>query len=94
MNNKPVFLEQPAQNCKDSHPSSLDKITGLDNQLKQYFSEQLFLKSELNRTLVSFQANKTKALYRCFKYKEAFSASLVEYLLKKYNINQGNILDP
>ena len=89
-----MLLEPLSQNCRDSNPSSLDKITGLDNQLRHYFSEQLFLKSELNRTLVSFQANKTKALYRCFKYKEAFSASLVEYLLKKYNINQGNILDP
>ncbi|MCP9293173.1 MAG: site-specific DNA-methyltransferase [Planktothrix agardhii LY1] len=89
-----MLLEPLSQNCRDSQLSNLDQITCLDNQLQQYFSEQLILNSELNRTLVSFQGNKTKALYRCFKYKEAFSASLVEYLLEKYNINQGNILDP
>ncbi|MCF3605978.1 site-specific DNA-methyltransferase [Planktothrix agardhii 1033] len=77
MTDKPVLLEPLSQNCRDSQLSNLDQITCLDNQLQQYFSEQLILNSELNRTLVSFQGNKTKALYRCFKYKEAFSASLI-----------------
>jgi DNA modification methylase len=89
-----VLIEPVDQNCKDLPLSLLDKIIDLDEQLKQYFSEKLVLKPEFNRTLVSFQANKTKALYRCFKYKEAFSVSLVQYFLEKYQINQGKILDP
>jgi len=48
----------------------------------------------LTRSLVSFQANKSRPFYRWYKYKEAFSASLVEYLLHKYRISKGTILDP
>ena len=89
-----VLIEPLDQNCKSLTLFSLDQITELDDKLQQYFSEKLVFKPEFNRTLVSFQANKTKALYRCFKYKEAFSVSLVQYLLEKYQINQGNILEP
>ena len=35
-----------------------------------------------------------RPIYRWYKYKEAFSASLVELLLQKYGLNQGKILDP
>jgi DNA modification methylase len=48
----------------------------------------------LSRSLVSFQANKTRAVYKWYKFKEAFSASLVEYLFDKYQIREGHILDP
>jgi DNA modification methylase len=48
----------------------------------------------LNRQLVSFQANKERSGYRWYKYKEAFSASLVEYLLLNHPIPNGRILDP
>jgi DNA modification methylase len=44
--------------------------------------------------LVSFQANKSRAAYRWYKFKEAFSATLVEYLLTKYRVTRGSILDP
>ncbi|MBI3896435.1 MAG: hypothetical protein HY313_10950 [Acidobacteria bacterium] len=43
---------------------------------------------------MSFQANKDRAVYRWFKYKEAFSAGLVEYLLRRYRITKGSLLDP
>ncbi|WP_235656510.1 site-specific DNA-methyltransferase, partial [Fischerella thermalis] len=43
---------------------------------------------------LSFQANKTRPIYRWYKYKEAFSASLVEFLFQRYGFNQGKILDP
>jgi hypothetical protein len=43
---------------------------------------------------VSFQANKTRAVYRWFKYKEAFSAGLLEYLYNRYDIKEGALLDP
>jgi DNA modification methylase len=44
--------------------------------------------------LVSFQGNKTRPIYRWYKYKEAFSATLVEFLLQRYGIHPGRLLDP
>ena len=49
---------------------------------------------KLDRTLVSFQANKKESFYRWFKYKEGFSKRLVKYFLNKYYPNPGHILDP
>jgi len=48
----------------------------------------------LNRTLVSFQANKKEPFYRWFKYKEGFSKNLINYYLDKYTDKNGHILDP
>ena len=50
--------------------------------------------NNLTRKLVSFQASKEQKYYRWYKYKEAFSSNLVEYLFKKYSVNKGKILDP
>lgn len=74
--------------------STLDEIKILDNELLDYFKDKFLVEPALNRTLVSFQANKTRPVYRWYKYKEAFSASLVEYLLDRYGITKGCILDP
>jgi len=50
---------------------------------------------EFNRKLVSYQANKQAKLHSWLKYKEGFSAQLVENLLGKFNILPGHkILDP
>ncbi len=50
---------------------------------------------KFNRQLVSFQANKTEVLHSWMKYREGFSANLVELLLKELGIESGdNILDP
>ncbi|MGH7990742.1 MAG: site-specific DNA-methyltransferase, partial [Limisphaerales bacterium] len=48
----------------------------------------------LSRSLVSFQANKGRAVYRWFKYKESFSAGLVEFLLNQHRVAGGVLLDP
>jgi DNA modification methylase len=72
----------------------LDEIAGLDVKLQQRFKPKFVVQSLLSRPLVSFQANKTRPVYRWYKYKEAFSASLVEYLLQQYGITDGIILDP
>jgi DNA modification methylase len=69
-----------------------DEILALDTVLENKFSEKLFVCKELSRTLVSFQDNKSRSKYRWYKFKEGFSASLVEYLLNKYKLS-GNILD-
>lgn len=48
----------------------------------------------LNRKVVSFQANKDEPIYRWFKYKEGFSSTLVKYFLNEYSKKPGKLLDP
>lgn len=72
----------------------LSDINQLDQSLQEHFSSKLIVQPTLTRPLVSFQANKNRPVYRWYKYKEAFSASLVEYFLEKYKISEGTILDP
>lgn len=72
----------------------LARINQLDQSLQEHFNGKLIVQPTLTRPLVSFQANKNRPVYRWYKYKEAFSASLVEYFLEKYNISEGTILDP
>jgi len=69
-------------------------ITRLDQELYARFKDRFLIQPTLTRALVSFQANKTRPFYRWYKFKEAFSAALVEYLLQKYEITSGKILDP
>ena len=69
-------------------------IHNLDKELLEYFQEKLSVEPNISRKMVSFQANKEKPSYRWFRYKEAFSAELVQYLLQKQSIPKGMILDP
>lgn len=68
-------------------------IDELDGQLLQWFKDRLLVDKSLSRSLVSFQANKSRVAYRWYKYKEAFSAPLLEYLFQRYQIS-GRLLDP
>ncbi len=72
----------------------LEQIEELDKSLTEYFPNTLVVDNALTRKLVSFQANKTRGYYRWYKYKEAFSADLVEYLFRRYRVAEGKILDP
>ena len=72
----------------------LEQIEELDKALAAYFPDTLVVDNALTRKLVSFQANKTRTCYRWYKYKEAFSADLVEYLFHRYKVVKGKILDP
>src|SRR2546423_12519049 len=72
----------------------LSQIESLDRELSKCFKDRFVLHANLTRSLVSFLANKTRAIYRWYKYKEAFSAPLIEYLFHKYGITSGRILDP
>lgn len=74
--------------------NNLGKIEDLDTELESYFKSKFYVQTSLTRALVSFQANKNKPIYRWYKYKEGFSASLVEYFLEKFDIKNGKILDP
>ena len=74
--------------------TGLSEIIHLDHQLFQRFNGTMVVQPALSRRLVSFQANKTVPLYRWYRFKEAFSASFVEYMFHQYGIAAGIILDP
>jgi len=74
--------------------STQKQIEQLDGALEEYFRAKFLVQPTLSRQLVSFQANKSRPIYRWYKYKEGFSAGLVEYLFAKYHITDGQILDP
>jgi site-specific DNA-methyltransferase (cytosine-N4-specific) len=63
--------------------------------LEKEYSYLLEETNEFNRQLVSFQANKTEVLHSWIKYREGFSANLVDLLIKKFEIDPGDVLlDP
>ena len=70
----------------------------IDERLDQLFSARLLSKLEINhdlkRTLVSFQANKKEPIYRWCKFKEGYSAALVEYIIRKLGVESGRVIDP
>jgi DNA modification methylase len=73
---------------------TLEDISCLDQIITDEFNGKLKIEPALSRQLVSFQANKKRSNYRWYKYKEGFSASLVEYFLHRYGIESGKVLDP
>ena len=73
---------------------SINRVEKLNSEAQARWADKLRVDDSLTRAMVSFQANKGKAVYRWFKYKEAFSAGLVELLLSRYNIDKGTVLDP
>jgi len=63
--------------------------------LEQEYGYLLEESNTFNRQLVSFQGNKTERLHGWVKYREGFSAELVESLLGEFNIKSGDtVLDP
>jgi len=70
-------------------------ITEARDVLYQKFQKRIVHNPDLDRTLVSFQANKRTPFYSWFKYKEGFSQRLVAYLLERLGQNTpGVLLDP
>ncbi len=74
--------------------AALAAIELSDQELQSHFEQRIVTEQKLSRQLVSFQANKSRPVYRWFKYKEAFSASLVDVLLAATGVDEGPILDP
>lgn len=63
--------------------------------LEERYTDLLEETDKFNRQLVSFQANKTEVLHSWIKYREGFSASLVELLIQELEIEPGEVmLDP
>jgi DNA modification methylase len=74
--------------------ATLAEVDELNALAEKRWAKRLRLDKSLTRSLVSFQANKKRAVYRWFKYKEGFSAALVESLLMRMNLKRGVLLDP
>ncbi|MBN1795429.1 MAG: hypothetical protein JW804_02035 [Sedimentisphaerales bacterium] len=72
----------------------IEIIIDCHRAFENHFSDVLKVAPSLTRKIVSYQGNKNEPFYRWYKYKEAFSSSLVEYLLFKYNIPKGTVFDP
>jgi hypothetical protein len=58
------------------------------------FRAKLVTNEKLDRTLVSFQANRRLPYYRWLKYKEGFSAQFIEYVIDELALSPGVLLDP
>ena len=63
------------------------------SELHSRYAEKLVVNSDLDRTLVSFQANKELPFYSWFKYKEGFAKPFVDYCINSFG-DQGELLDP
>ncbi len=68
--------------------------TAARDDLYRRFQGKIKLNPDLNRQLVSYQADKETVIYRWFKYREGFTARLVQYLLQKAHPEPGMLLDP
>lgn len=63
--------------------------------LEEHFEPLLEVTDKFNRQSVSYQLNKKNILHSWLKYKEGFSAELVNVLLDEMNVPEnGTILDP
>jgi DNA modification methylase len=78
----------------NTNNATLASIEQLDRELAASYRHKFRVQPALSRALVSFQANKERSIYRWYKYKEAFSAALVEYLFSTYHVQNGKVLDP
>ncbi|MBI3611132.1 MAG: site-specific DNA-methyltransferase [Nitrospirae bacterium] len=87
-------LPLPAVQDSPAASSALRKVDKLNRAAERRWKDKLIIETALSRSLVSFQANKGRAVYRWFKYKEAFSAEMVEYFLNRYKISKGVLIDP
>jgi len=89
-------LSKTRKESKSNDPAypGLSIVEDLNRVYEGKWAGKLSVDYTLTRSHVSFQANKSRAVYRWFKYKEAFSAGLVEYMLNKHRISTGVLLDP
>ena len=97
MKSKSLFEEEvelPFESETPERSVVLDTIDELNSEYDSRYRDKLVRTQSLSRSLVSFQANKERPFYRWFKYKEAFSAELVEHLLHECGVSGGTLFDP
>jgi DNA modification methylase len=74
--------------------STIEIFQNERQKLFDRFADKLETAYNLNRKVVSFQANKDEPIFRWFKYKEGFSSALVKYFLSEFSPKPGKVLDP
>ena len=79
---------------KSPNIPTLESIGRCEFDLTNRFNDKLVINDDLDRSLVSFQANKRQGGFRWFKYKEGFSANLIAYILRRLGLESGKLLDP
>jgi len=62
--------------------------------LFEHFKDRISVNLDLDRRLVSYQADKDARFYGWFKYREGFTSRLVHYLLCAVHPQPGRLLDP
>ena len=91
MNKSVVEMVRPSKADCDF----LKQIEQLDSILMSEYESNVRIDHALNRKIVSFQGNKEIPFYRWYKYKEGFSAHLVEYYIRRHGIGTTKkVLDP
>ncbi len=92
----PAPIERVACRAKVTHDLKEDYRER--QRLLDRFADKLVVNASLSRQLVSFQANKSAAFYRWFKYKEAFSSEFVRAMLAQFapspRSRKPAVLDP
>ena len=74
--------------------TQLSSSSAMRTALYEKFQSRISMNPVLDRTLVSFQGNKHIPFSSWFKYREGFSETLVNYLLKELKPEPGILLDP
>lgn len=74
--------------------NAIGRIAALNEALNAKFEPVMRVDERLTRALVSFQDSKQSPGFRWYRFKEAFSAALVDRLLDEYGLSQGCLLDP
>lgn len=87
MTSKPVIAHTDAP-----MPTSPNSLSVEREALYEKFKPKIAVNTSLDRTLVSYQANKKVPFYGWFKYKEGFSEGLVDYILQRFQ--PATLLDP
>jgi hypothetical protein len=85
----PGFATQRPQSVPD-----VPRPTVARDALEDKYAAIIKTSPWLDRTLVSFQANKEIPFYRWFKYREGFAAPMVKKALLSLFKGSGSLLDP
>lgn len=92
----PEHVSNNAEISRQKHVDlqQLVSVSNKRDELMEKYNNRIIHNPDLDRSLVSFQANKDVPFYNWFKYKEGFSRPLVRYLLENTMPKAGHLLDP
>lgn len=91
----PIATIKNRQEIRNAYQIDNRTSTTARLDLEREYHSLLMPTEKFNRKLVSYQANKSARFHNWLKYKEGFSAQLVELLLDEFGISKNaKILDP